>query len=240
MVDEIELPAAEQWRKIVRKRPLLPTRGICRPVAVSELRENRERDVRMAVAREEHQPRLAGDASVRALPHLLDRDLDQLFDIVVNPSPVLPDEIPSAAFAVVAPVAGEEFVVREQMQEMPRVHHVLAIARIGSPRLLAPVVLRHRIRPDVSSQNALDAVAEHFANPRFYLRVAAHPHRGRGVSGEGDVVALREDSVLRSTDVPPFALLFVRKRTSDVLKPGESGKLVIGKRQDARRIRRVR
>ena len=239
MVDEIELPAAEQWRKIVRKRPLLPTRGICRPVAVSELRENRERDVRMAVACEEHEPGLAGDASVRTLPHLLDGHRDQIFDIVVNPSPVLPYEIPSAAFAVVAPVACKELIVREQMQEMPRVHHVLAIARIGCPRLHSPVVLRHRIRPNVSSQNALDAVAEHFAYPRFYLRVAAHSYRGRGVSGEGDVVALREDSVLRSADVPPFALLFVRKRTRDVLKPGESGKLVFGKWQHARRIRRI-
>ena len=107
------------------------------------------------------------------------------------------------------------------MQKMPRVHHVLAIARIGSPRLLAPVARSLRIRPNVSSQNSLNAIAEHLAYSFLDLRVAAHPYRGRGVSGKGEMIAFREDAVLRSADVP------------------QRGKLVIGKRKDARRIRRV-
>ena len=53
------------------------------------------------------------------------------------------------------------------------------------------------------------------------------------------MIAFREDAVLRSADVPPFALILCAKRTRDMLKPGKRGKLVIGKRKDARRIRRV-
>ena len=53
------------------------------------------------------------------------------------------------------------------------------------------------------------------------------------------MIAFREDAVLRSADVPQLSLLLCAKRTRDVLKPGKRGKLVSGKRQDARRIRRV-
>ena len=157
----------------------------------------------------------------------------------MNLAPVLPYEVPTAALAVISPVAGEKFVEREKMQKMPRVHHVLPIARVWRPRLSSPIAFCLRIFPHVRPQHPLEAVGKHLADAPAHFRVAAHPNRNGGISGKGDVVSLREYSMLRSTDIPPFALFIVVQGSGDMLKPCEPGKLVGGERTDARHICRV-
>ena len=210
----------------MRKSPLLPALRVLGPVAIAEALEDGKRDVRMRVAREKHESGLARHTAVGPVPHLLDRDFDQPFDVVVHLAPVVPREVPSAALAVIPRVAGKELVQCEKVHEVSGVHHILAAARVWSPRLAAPVVLRHRIRPCVAAYHAPQAVSEHLADALAKVLVAAHPDCGGGVSGKRHAVALGEDSVLRAADVPPLLLLFLRKRARDALKPCNGGEFV--------------
>ena len=77
MVEEIERPSAKFRRQVMIQGPRLPSRRVLRPVPVSQFREDRQCDMRMVVAGEEHEPRLARDAAIGALPHLLDGDGDE-------------------------------------------------------------------------------------------------------------------------------------------------------------------
>jgi hypothetical protein len=96
---------------------------------------------------------------------------------------------------------------RKQLQEMSCIHDIFPEAGVWRPRFASPIVFRLGIRPHVSTQHTLYAVAENASDGSFLCSISAHAERCGGIPSESNVVSPgKEPELLNRCRTPPFNL----------------------------------
>ena len=184
--------------------------------------------MRVIVAGEEHESRLAANPAIRAATHLVDSDANKLLHIVVDAAAIAPYEVP--AFPPETFVAGEGLVEGKELKQVAGEHYIFTVAGVWRPGLAAPIGFGHRISPDVVADVAPDATEQDAGGDLTLDFPTAPAYGGGGVAAEGDVVALGEKTVLRPANVPPFALLVLWEMPRDMVEPAQRGAFVRSQR----------